>query len=231
MESPSQSYSASQQQQPNQPQYVERPPAPPPNPNQMSGGQGAPQSGNQFNYWLAVQDYQSEIAFIKGLLEGKGQTFHNDGTMTWEYPTVWRPMPTEENPLDGKWVSAIEPVCTPQGQREILSWIAVRLQPGTVLSNMSAQRMLYITEQDLYTIWRMMFLNMDLWQIDPTRFEALIMTLGDRVEQARRRSVDNEERGIVGKVVSVFQSISGNQQKPGLPSISGLYSNPGKSKF
>lgn len=209
---------------------VESQPPPAVDPNQMAATNAPTQPPGQYNYWLAAQDYTPEIDVIKGLLEGKIQTLKPDGSRVWEYPRLW--VPKADHPKGGSWFEVVEPVCTPEGQREILSFVSARLQVGTVLSNMTAERMLFITEQDLYVLWKMCYLNMRRWQIDPTRFKSLIITLGDRIEMARRRAVDNEERGIVGKVVSVFQSISGNSNQQGkFPSISGMYGRGAQPKF
>ena len=156
---------------------------------------------------LRSQDFSEELAHIKALLEGKVLVYTKTGAQS-----VY-PRDTEDKEIK-------KPFCSSEGQFYIYSFIATFLQKGTVLSNYSIDTVLDRCDQDAVILNELLYLNMRKWKIDPTRLGAFVEVCMDRIESARRRSVDNEERNIVAKGIQEILNMHGSTVQKG-PSLLG----------
>ena len=175
----------------------------------LSGSSGRE---TQFNYYADAQDFSDEIMNIKALLQGKTIQTDPNGHKHLVYPQ------------DEKGNEIIYPFCSPAGQSMILAIVSTILQKGTVLSNYSIDTVLDRCFSDGITLAGTLYINMRIWKIDPSRYETLVMLIMDRIETARRRAVNNEERGFVGKAISVVESMFGRgpSRPPTLKSVRSL---------
>jgi len=57
------------------------------------------------------------------------------------------------------------------------------------------------------------YLNAEEWELDDDRWEEIHFSILDMIENARRRSIDNEERGWITTMLNIFQTINSDKPK------------------
>jgi hypothetical protein len=114
----------------------------------------------------------------------------------------------------------IKPFCNTDGQREILNFAAPRVSGGTVLSVYTENSVMGYTLADGIILASMIRMNMDKWNIDPTRMTSVVMTICDRIDAARRRGVDGKasEQPSKSQRINIIES---KGDKPNLPFLGG----------
>lgn len=223
--------------------------SPPPG---SQGGVPIPQPREgQYGYWEKVQTgaLREEVELIQAELAGKIKTINQDGETVFVFPIETKVYveyfdesgkrhlldertraPEAWQPTKRKFKADKEiqnPFCTPEGQRAIMGFVAPKLSAGTPLSNYEAESVRKNCLMDGVTLWKMIQLNMDEWEIDPARAESVIMTILDRIEAARSRSVDDLERQHTGRNTSVATVVQGIAKSAGLP-FTGSFGNQPK---
>jgi len=198
------------------------------------------------NYFETTQIkiYSDEIALLKASLEGKVELIDDEGKRTYIYPKQiyvaikgkdTKMVPIREELFDRRTMEPIfdekngrlktfeveikKPMANASGQQWILGFCAQRLGAGTALSNYSIDTALSRTEHDGYCLAQAVYLNVDEWGVDPTLMKSLVFTCLDRIEAARRRAVDNEERKGTTQGQTVQTMITSMPRSGGLPSI------------
>jgi hypothetical protein len=117
------------------------------------------------------------------------------------------------------------PMCNAEGRSKIINWASLRLQTGTILSTYSINRIFELCKSDSRDLQRMIYTNRRRWEVKPTEYKALLFTIMDRVEAARRRALDGWEREIIGRQITV--SLTGASQPKASPlNINSLFGKP-----
>lgn len=160
----------------------------------------------QMDYWRDAQDYSMEIRYITALCEGKTSYIADDGSIKFDFPK-------DET---GKYIKA--PFCNAEGRAWIVGFVAPFLQKGTTLSSYSIETALDRCDITAETLNETLEMNMRTWAIDGSKLGATVDMIMDRIEAAKRRAVNDAERGFVGKAVSIIEQITGGlrQQNQGI---------------
>lgn len=167
---------------------------------------------------------------LKALLEGKILMISEEPNTgdRWDYPNVIDEE-TGDIVVDKKTnrpMKIVDPFCNIQGQKTILSFASMRLRAGTVLSNYSIETVLDRTFDDANKLALELKLNLRKWNIDPTRWEELHFTIMDRIEAARRRAVNNEERKGTGASMTHTTIHQDNPSGRNVGFLSGMMGRP-----
>lgn len=180
--------------------------SPPPQQQQidLSGGDKTA----QFGYWEHAQDFTEEMDYIRAMLEGKQRVVDDKGYSRWEYPK------------DDMGRIIRKPFCNSEGRTWVVNNVGPVLQKGTTLSNYTIDTALDRCDITADVLNEVFYIKMDDWEIDPDKMPQIVDTIMDRVEAARRRAVNNEERGIVAKAISVITNLTGSGVPKPKPLIS-----------
>jgi len=178
-------------------------PAPQPPPQQIFNnpsfsGQPNPE---KYQYHQEVESFKDDLLSFKARLEGKKIGYDKDNNI------LFLPVLDENN-------TQIKPFANAIGRHEIYSFLDTRLKSTITLTNMDIKRFFELMEDDHKKLAITCYLNGDTWEIDDDRWEEIHFSILDMIENARRRSIDNEERTWITKMLNIVQSITGDKPKP-----------------
>jgi len=197
-----------------------------------------------------IEVYDDEVGAIRAALEGKIPMLQ-DGMKAYDYPQeiffevmVYPPNETPykvyliEQDIDPRYMQETgktktrpvkKPFCTPEGQREILSFCSSKLTGGTALSNyQSVEHVMSRTLDDGLTLCELMYLNARKWKIDPTRFDSVLSTLTDRIETVRLRALFGKTSELPTKNQNITTFENKGEMRTQIPFLGGLMGGQNK---
>jgi len=100
-------------------------------------------------------------------------------------------------------IPVVKPFCNAEGQTYIFNWCATRLQRGTPNTSYSIERIFFLLRADVRDLERVVYIKRKEWQANYSAFPALLSTLMDRIEAARRRALEGNEFLATSKQTNV----------------------------
>ena len=196
-----------------------------------------------------IEIYFAEIKSIDALLKGKEPIITSEGKIDYAYPketitkykikdndnkehliserdytkeALYEILTNTEVLEEIQEVHDIKlPFCNKQGQAAILGVADLLIRSSTALSNYSIDRVYILNRSDLETLNEMIYLNNKEWEVEPSRHKSVVLTIGDRVDAARRRAVDNKANEAAQTTHSISHVIQDSNGKPGIPILGG----------
>ena len=209
------------------------------------------QDKNMADYYekTQIEIYLDEMKVIDALLKGKELVINDDAKLRYDYPrrTVKKYLfenkdgdkfavsendANEDEVLklmnENKYIHTYNeeeivkvPFCNEEGQSAIIGFASALIRASTALSNYSIDRVYVMNKLDLESLNVMIYLNNKEWKVDPSRHESVVMTIGDRMDAARRRAVDNKANEAAQTTHTVSHVIQNSDSKPGIPLLGG----------